>query len=56
MHKIFGEKKNKTYLDRKGAYIIPIRDEKVGVVETPKGFFLLGGGIDGEETDVNNII
>ena len=33
MHKIFGIKDNKIYLDRKGAYLIPIRGEKVGVVE-----------------------
>ena len=43
MHKIFGIKEDKIYLDRKGAYLVPIRGEKVGVVETTKGYFLLGG-------------
>ncbi len=56
MHRIFGKKENKTYLDRKGAYIIPIKGEEVGIVETPKGFFLLGGGIDSDETDTQCII
>ena len=51
MHRVFGTKKDEKYVDRKGAYIIPIRGNEVGVVETPKGFFLLGGGIDADETD-----
>ena len=45
MHKIFGQKEGAEYFDRQGAYIIPINDGKVAVVETPKGYFLLGGGI-----------
>lgn len=56
MHKIFGIKEDKIYLDRKGAYLVPIRGEKVGFVETTKGYFLLGGGIDGDETDNQCII
>ena len=51
MHKIFGEKEHEKYYDRQGAYIIPIRGDVVGVVETPKGFFLLGGGLDSGESD-----
>ena len=51
MHKIFGTKEDERYVDRKGAYIIPIRGNEVGVVETPKGYFLLGGGLDIGETD-----
>ena len=39
MHKIFGAKENASYLDREGAYIIPIKDNKIGVVKTPKGYF-----------------
>ncbi len=50
MHKIFGVKENATYLDREGAYLIPIKDSKIGVVQTPKGYFLLGGGIDKGES------
>jgi 8-oxo-dGTP diphosphatase len=56
MHKIFGIQEDEVYLDRKGAYIIPIKGEEVGVVETPKGFFLLGGGHDIDETDTECII
>ena len=51
MHKIFGTKEDKKYVDRIGAYIILIRGNEVGIVETPKGYFLLGGGLDADETD-----
>ena len=50
MHKIFGTKEDKEYKDRIGAYIIPVKGNEVGVVETPKGYFLLGGGLDANET------
>ena len=50
MHKIFGSKENAIYYDREGAYIIPIKDTKIGVVNTPKGYFLLGGGINKGES------
>lgn len=50
MHKIFGIKEKASYLDREGAYIIPIKGSKIGVVKTPKGHFLLGGGIDKGES------
>ena len=56
MHKVFGIKEDEKYLDRKGAYIIPIKDGKVGVVKTPKGYFLLGGGIDAGESHEETII
>ena len=46
MHKVFGTKENEKYVDRKGAYIIPIKGDEIVVVETPKGFYLLGGGLD----------
>ena len=39
MHKIFGTKEDKEYKDRIGAYIIPVKGNEVGVVETPKGYF-----------------
>ena len=51
MHRIFGIKENVQYIDRKGAYLIPINGEQVGVIQTPKGLFLLGGGIENGETD-----
>ena len=50
MHKIFGTKENASYLDREGAYIIVIRGNRIGVVKTPKGYFLLGGGINEGES------
>ena len=50
MHRIFGIKGNHEYLDRKGAYFIPCCNNRVGVVQTPKGYFFLGGGLEsGEE-------
>lgn len=51
-HKIFGVKENVKYLNRKGAYLIPFQNNKVGVVKTPKGYFLLGGGLEKEEHDI----
>lgn len=50
-HKIFGAKENAEYRDRKGAYVIPIKNDRVGIIQTPKGFFLLGGGLKDKETD-----
>ena len=56
MHKIFGSKTTCTpYLTRKGAYLIPYRNSKIGVVKTSKGFFLLGGGVEANETDIQCI-
>lgn len=52
MHKIFGIKENAEYVNREGAYLIPIKDNQVGIVQTHKGFFFLGGGIEnGEKHD-----
>lgn len=51
MHKVFGCKENKEYVDRVGAYVILIDKGKVGVVKTPKGYFLVGGGCEDSETD-----
>jgi 8-oxo-dGTP diphosphatase len=56
MHKIFGEKKNVEYTDRRGAYLIPIKDGKIAVVSAQKGYFLLGGGIEQGESDEKCII
>lgn len=50
-HKVFGIKENHEYIDRAGAYLIPIKDGNIGVVQTSKGYFLLGGGLDGNESD-----
>ena len=50
MHRVFGTKDKVEYLDREGAYLIPYRDDKVGVVQTPKGYFFLGGGLENGES------
>ena len=49
-HRVFGIKENVNYIDRVGAYLIPFKEGKVGVVKTAKGYFLLGGGLDGKES------
>ena len=49
-HKVFGTKENVNYIDRVGAYLIPVNEGKIGVVRTTKGYFLLGGGIDSGES------
>lgn len=41
MHKIFGVKCEVSYVDRKGAYLIPFHNDKIGVVQTLKVFFSL---------------
>ena len=49
IHKVFGIKENVNYIDRAGVYLVPAKDGKVGVVKTPKGYFLIGGGVDSGE-------
>lgn len=55
MHKIFGVKNNVDYIDREGAYLIPILNNQVGVIQTPKGYFLLGGGLEKGENHITCI-
>lgn len=50
MHKVFGVKEKAEYIDREGVYLIPIHNSKIGVIKTAKGYFLLGGGLDGNES------
>ena len=50
MHKCFGMKENAEYTDREGAYLIPFRGNMVGVIQTSKGYFLLGGGLEAGES------
>ena len=38
------------YVHRPGAYIICVQGDKAAVVRIPKGFFLLGGGIEQGES------
>lgn len=51
MHKVFGIKEETEYKDRQGAYLIPVRDSYIGVIQTNKGYFLLGGGLAEGESD-----
>lgn len=55
MHRIFGIKENAEYSEREGAYLIPLRDRRVGVVKTTKGYFFIGGGLEGTETHTDCI-
>ena len=50
MHMIFGTKENAPYTDREGAYVILLREGTVGLIQTPKGYFLPGGGMDAGES------
>ncbi len=50
MHKVFGIKEHAMYIDREGAYLLPIKNKKIGVVQTEKGYFLLGGGLNSGES------
>lgn len=46
MHKVFGVREKVNYIDRVGVYLVPAKEGKIGVVRTPKGYFLLGGGLN----------
>lgn len=50
IHKVFGIKENVNYIDRVGIYLVPMKEGKIGVVKTSKGYFLLGGGLDNGES------
>jgi len=55
-HKLFGTIESSSYVTRPGAYLVPICNGKIAIVETPKGLFFLGGGIEGEESDEECIV
>ena len=55
MHKVFGAKDNVEYTDREGAYLILVRNNQVGIIQTSKGFFLLGGGLENGESHIECI-
>ena len=49
--KTFGRKEpHLSYYTRPGAYLIAVENGFVILVETPKGYFLPGGGLDTDET------
>ena len=50
MHRVFGKRSSELYFHRPGAYLIPVWDEKVAVARVFGRYYLLGGGIEGEET------
>ena len=54
-HRVFGTKEDVEYLDREGVYLIPCRNTQVGVVQTPKGYFFLGGGLENGESHLDCI-
>lgn len=55
MHRIFGIKENVEYFDREGAYLIAYRNNEIGVIKTPKGYFFLGGGLENGESHLECI-
>lgn len=51
-YRFFGEQlPGKKYIDRPGAYLIAARDGRIAVIQTPKGLFLPGGGLENGECD-----
>ncbi|HIY00661.1 MAG TPA: NUDIX domain-containing protein [Candidatus Blautia faecipullorum] len=55
MYRIFGRREKGKYYNREGAYLIAFSGNRTAVVRTPRGYFLLGGGIQGNESDVECI-
>ncbi len=55
-HKVFGHKENVEYFHRKGAYIVPFSGDKVAVTKAPKGYYLIGGGLNEGESETDGII
>lgn len=55
MHRIFGEKVNGDCFHRPGAYLIPVREGKIAVARVCGRQYLLGGGIEGAETQIQCI-
>lgn len=57
INKIFGERiEDVSYYERLGVYAIIIKDNKIATVKTPKGNFLIGGGIEDRETHEECIV
>ena len=53
-HYVFGERDRHTdYWDRSGAYLLAVKDGRLAVVRTKRGFFLPGGGLEGGESDAD---
>ena len=50
MHRIFGKQEKEVFFCRPGAYLIPVNNGKVAVAYVFGRHYLLGGGIEGDET------
>ena len=51
-YRVFGERlPDAVYLDRPGAYLIAEQNGRIAVIQTPKGSFLPGGGLENGECD-----
>lgn len=50
IHFVLGDKKKVDYITRAGAYLIPVYNKKIGVIKTEKGYFLIGGGLNKDES------
>lgn len=46
-----GEQENADYYHRPGAYIIPVKDDTVGLIKSKSGFCFIGGGREKGEND-----
>ena len=54
VNKTFGDKLgNVTYYERKGAYLIAIENNKLAVAKCYKGCFLIGGGMEKDEDQID---
>ena len=55
-HYVFGERDRQTdYWDRSGAYLLAVKDGRMAVVQTKRGYFLPGGGLEDGESDADCI-
>ena len=55
-HFMFGERDRHTdYWDRSGAYLLAVQNGKMAVVQTKRGYFLPGGGLEDGESDADCI-
>ena len=50
-HYVVGEKENADYYERPGAYIVPERDGKIGLIKSKGGYCFIGGGLENGESD-----
>ena len=55
-HYVFGERDRHTdYWDRPGVYLLAVKDGRLAVVRTKRGYFLPGGGLEDGESDADCI-